>query len=78
MFFHLEKEIEQISKKKPVIKKKNFLINWVLVVDKCKNRQKMTKKPSLKAKSVLKEVFIHFLDIKTSIWTLYIPFRHKK
>ncbi len=43
MFFHLEKEIEQISKKKPVIKKKNFLINWVLVVNKYKNRQKMTK-----------------------------------
>ena len=51
MFFHMKKGIEQILKKKPVIKKKNFLINWVLVVNKYKNRQKMTKKPSLKAKS---------------------------
>jgi len=43
MFFHLEKKIEQVLKKKPVIKKKNFLINSVLIVNKCKNRQKMTK-----------------------------------
>jgi len=39
----MKKGIEQILKKKPVIKKKNFLINWVLNINKCKNEQKMTK-----------------------------------
>jgi hypothetical protein len=47
----LGKEFIWVLTKKPVIKKKNFLINWVLVVNKCKNRQKKTKKPSLEAKS---------------------------